>query len=84
MRIKSILIFLLIIINLSCDKSSNEFESPCEDISGIDFGPCLAIIGYGWDGSKCRSISGCSTVDTNGSLHKTYRSLQSCQNRCEK
>lgn len=30
----------------------------CVDVSG-DYGPCEAIIGYGFDGTACRAFSGC-------------------------
>jgi hypothetical protein len=31
----------------------------CVDVSG-DYGPCEAIIGYGFDGTSCRAFSGCN------------------------
>lgn len=31
----------------------------CEDLSGVDFGPCLAILGIGVVGDSCTWISGC-------------------------
>ena len=39
--------------------SSGGGGDACVDVSG-DYGPCEAIIGYGFDGSTCRAFSGCN------------------------
>jgi len=77
--------FLIVIALLfSCDKSDNN-ESKCEDLSGYDFGDCLAVIGTAWDGEKCATFSGCNRVDKNGIDHSDsfFNSKEECQKSCE-
>ena len=39
--------------------STGDPADACVDVSG-DYGPCDAIIGYGFDGTTCRAFSGCN------------------------
>lgn len=34
----------------------------CEDVSGVDFGPCDFVLGIGWNGSACVTMSGCGYI----------------------
>jgi len=36
-------------------------EPTCEDLSGIDFGPCDAVLGYGVIDGDCAEVSGCES-----------------------
>lgn len=38
--------------------STGEPVGGCVDVSG-DYGPCDAVLGYGFDGTSCRAFSGC-------------------------
>ncbi len=42
----------------SSGSSTGGSGGACVDVSG-DYGPCEAIIGYGFDGTSCRAFSGC-------------------------
>jgi hypothetical protein len=43
--------------------SSTKAQSPnCEDLGGLDFGACLAVLGYGMVDGECTTISGCSAI----------------------
>lgn len=37
-------------------------SSACMDLNGLDFGECLAVLGYGMINGECTAISGCSTI----------------------
>ena len=69
-------VMLFTILNLSA-------QDECTDLSGIDFGPCEAILGYGLIDGECQAISGCSPVvddiDYSVSLHE---SAEECQQVC--
>lgn len=43
----------------SSGSSTGGAGGACVDVSG-DYGPCEAIIGYGFDGTSCRAFSGCN------------------------
>lgn len=47
-------------------------DSGCMNLSGIDFGPCDAILGVGWTDEGCQWISGCSTVGSDGIDYAEY------------
>ena len=41
--------------------ASSAESQTCDDLSGIDFGPCRLILGYGMINGECQVISGCSS-----------------------
>ena len=56
---------------------------PCEDIAGIDFGLCDAILGFARINGYCTEISGCGT--TIGPVNYSpafYTSLEECVVSC--
>ncbi len=59
-------------------------EAPaCLDLSGIDFGPCDMFLGFGWNGTGCVAVSGCTTtvagVDYTNNL---FPEIESCNSSC--
>lgn len=38
----------------------------CPSLNPAGFGPCDLVLGYGWTGSSCETISGCSAIDEFG------------------
>ena len=38
----------------------------CTELVPFDYGVCTMVIGTIWDGENCVSISGCSTINSNG------------------
>ncbi|HTV21900.1 MAG TPA: hypothetical protein VMG12_24590, partial [Polyangiaceae bacterium] len=55
----------------SCEAAS------CEDLSGIDFGPCKRLLGAGVIAGKCQEIGGCDSAG-----HFLFEDLTSCQKAC--
>lgn len=56
----------------------------CFDLSGIDFGPCDAILGVGVIGESCTYISGCGwEVGGIDYSQYSYESMAECQLSCE-
>lgn len=53
--------FILILITPRIQAQS----SLCVDLAGLNFGECLAVLGYGMVNGECTAISGCSTVIDN-------------------
>lgn len=45
--------------NKDCDVPTLSIAPPCTDLTGVDFGLCLAIMGVGLVDDKCQTISGC-------------------------
>ncbi|MGB1032036.1 MAG: Kazal-type serine protease inhibitor family protein, partial [Flavobacteriales bacterium] len=35
---------------------------PCADLTGVDFGLCLAVLGIGFQNGSCQTISGCGYI----------------------
>ncbi|NNK80916.1 MAG: T9SS type A sorting domain-containing protein [Flavobacteriales bacterium] len=54
------------IIQWSQGECASNNVSQCSDLTGIDFGPCEAIIGWGIVNGQATQISGCSTTSTGG------------------
>lgn len=67
---------------LTIDPQNVEVE-PCENLAGLDFGPCDAILGYTHLNGYCTEISGCGTtigpVDYSPAF---YGTLEDCVNSC--
>lgn len=59
MKTKTLLFTFLLFFSIPNSKAQS---STCMDLAGLDFGPCLAILGYGMVNGDCTAISGCSTV----------------------
>jgi eight-cysteine-cluster-containing protein len=53
-------------------------EPSCKDLSGINFGACLAILGVGVVNGQCTTISGC---DSQG--HALFSSVAECRRECQ-
>ena len=45
---------------------SFSFGHDCPDLDPFDYGMCDMLLGWAWSGEDCESISGCSTVNSNG------------------
>ncbi|MEO0405484.1 MAG: Kazal-type serine protease inhibitor domain-containing protein [Bacteroidota bacterium] len=60
------------------------FYSWCVDLSGLDFGPCDQILGYGYVNGECVAISGCSIEATNGYSYGLYihPTPEICESAC--
>ena len=56
----------------------------CPNLSGVDFGPCFMIIGWGWNGDDCVQLGGCGSTDFEGNDYSDYLygSYQSCIGSC--
>lgn len=56
----------------------------CSDLNGIDFGQCLAILGYGVMNGSCNVISGCgevvNNIDYSPAIYPTIEECQACLN----
>jgi len=57
--------------------------SLCMDLSGIDFGNCLMVLGYSLVNGECTLLSGCS-YEVNGVDYQAYffESSEACENAC--
>jgi hypothetical protein len=57
----------------------------CLNLNGIDFGPCDAVLGYGWVNGNCVEISGCSPLGDNGFDYADYlwNTPEECEEACE-
>lgn len=51
----------------------------CKSIAGYDFGFCLAILGYGFDGTQCVMVSGCECGEMCPWIFPTK---QKCEEAC--
>ncbi len=51
----------------------------CVDVSGVDYGLCRMLIGWGFDGEKCRSFGGC---DCEPNCDHFYDDAISCATAC--
>ncbi|RKZ11659.1 hypothetical protein DRQ32_05450 [bacterium] len=49
----------------------------CDDLSGVDFGICLSILGWGKIGGSCQQITGCS------SPVPLFVTQQACEEGCD-
>ena len=56
----------------------------CPNLSGVNFGPCMMIIGWGWNGSDCEQFSGCGSIDFEGNDYSNnlYWNYDECINTC--
>lgn len=56
----------------------------CVNLTGLDFGLCTAIIGYGMVNGQCVAISGCSTTTIGGVDYTIafYETLDDCEANC--
>ena len=58
---------------------SCEAPSGVQDLSGVDFGDCEMVLGFGWLNNHCGTISGCSfVVDSVNYVGAFYSSLFDC------
>ncbi|MCB9738960.1 MAG: hypothetical protein H6747_06810 [Deltaproteobacteria bacterium] len=51
----------------------------CSKLDPGSFGACEMVLGYGWDGGKCVTISGCSCGN---SCDAIYKSMDDCNKAC--
>ncbi|MBC8479818.1 MAG: right-handed parallel beta-helix repeat-containing protein, partial [FCB group bacterium] len=63
-------------------------DEPCPDLTGVDFGPCEAIIGWGWMGDDCYQLSGCGPEgNLNGEIidysEWLFGSYEACMENCD-
>ena len=59
-------VFLKLIVLLAClavllPTSGLAQTDACDDLSGVEFGDCQAVLGWGKIGGSCQQISGCSS-----------------------
>ena len=56
----------------------------CPNLSDVNFGPCMMIIGWGWNGDDCVQLGGCGSTDFEGNDYSDYLfgSYQSCMGTC--
>ncbi len=55
----------------------------CENVSGVDFGPCDMWLGYAWNGNTCSGLGGCGyTVGSVDYSPAFYASEQECMTSC--
>ena len=62
-----------------------DYVSQCVNLSGIDFGACTVVLGYGMVNGSCAAISGCSKI-TAGGIDYTiafYPTMGDCENNCD-
>lgn len=51
----------------------------CSKLDPGSFGACEMVLGYGWDGDKCVTISGCSCGNACDAIYKT---MDACNKAC--
>jgi hypothetical protein len=79
---RTLRIFALLFILLLSNKLSAQ-SSFCQDLSGLDFGECLSILGYGMIDGECTPISGCSTeIDGFDYQNYLFESPEACEAFC--
>ncbi len=54
-----------------------ECASPCEDLGGVDFGPCDMLLGVGLVNGACTYVSGCSAQG-----YEFFTSVEECESAC--
>jgi hypothetical protein len=56
---------------------------PCSDLTGVDFGPCLAFFGVGMFDGQCQMVGGCGPLVGNMDYSAAvYATMEECQNAC--
>ena len=76
------LVTILCIGEFSCNNHSCDFHcgtSTCAPIKDGDFGDCDMVMGYGWNGTSCATISGCGCNDSDPACSRIYPTLEECQ-----
>ena len=74
--------FLLLCLSIPSISSAQVIQ--CYDVSGLDFGPCLAVLGYGNIDGNCTTISGCSTIiDGVDYQFLIYETMEECEFDCD-
>ena len=80
MRLPRIFIYISIFLfSFSLSKATE-----CPNLSEINFGPCMMIIGWGWNGDDCVQLGGCGSSDFEGNDYSEYLywSYESCMETC--
>ena len=55
----------------------------CEDLSGLDFGPCAMVLGIGYVNGECSYVSGCGwQIDGIDYINAFYDSIDDCNEQC--
>ena len=56
----------------------------CPNLTNVNFGPCMMIIGWGWNGDDCVQLGGCGSSDFEGNDYSEYLywSYESCMETC--
>jgi hypothetical protein len=58
-------------------------QTPCMNMSGLDFGLCDMFLGYAWTGNSCTAFSGCGyVVDNIDYSPNFYSNLEDCYAIC--
>lgn len=60
-----------------CYRAHSDCESVCQAMDARGVGPCLAILGYAWDGFRCEGLSGCECEGED--CDRLHESLEECQ-----
>jgi len=56
----------------------------CPNLTNVNFGPCMMIVGWGWNGNECVELGGCGTSDFEGIDYSEYIfwNYDDCMNIC--
>lgn len=77
------LLYSFIFFFLSISNTTSAQLTTCLDLSNLDFGACLAILGYGNINGNCAAISGCSTeVDGVNYQPFMFDTAEECEINC--
>ena len=61
----------------------NSILDECEDLSDIDFGACLMVLGIGYVNGECNYVSGCGwQVDGVDYSESFYSNIDDCNEQC--
>lgn len=77
------LVTILCIGEFTCQSHQCKFQcgtATCDPIKDGQFGFCDMVMGYGWNGKTCATVSGCGCdVKTDPSCARVYKTLDECQ-----
>lgn len=75
--------YALIFLCLQINTTTFSQETTCFDLSGLDFGNCLAVLGYGVINGDCVAISGCSSIiDDVDYQEYFFDTISDCETQC--
>ena len=75
---------LITYISIFLISFSESIATECPNLSDVDFGPCMMIIGLWWNGDDCVQLGGCGSIDFEGNNYSDYLywSYESCIGTC--